>query len=401
MSEEKDLQMNPGENNPGDTQQGSGTGSPGGGEVPPRVPPPIINQTPRQQPRRSKPYGKIIAVAVILFLICISVLFIKGCVSFFDIDTAVAGTETGFIETVIEDNHADKKALVIDINGIIYDDPIFDGGASLSDIIKKQLKVAAKDDSVVAVILRINSPGGEVLTADEIYRAIEDFQKKTKKPVIASMGSVAASGGYYIAAPCAWIVANELTITGSIGVILSTWNYRSLMNKVGIKPEVFKSGKFKDMLNGSRDLENMTPEQLKIYQEERKMVQNLIDEVYNRFKEAVYVGRSNAVKNNPNCSALVDNWTEYADGRILSGKQALELGFVDELGNLDTAVKRVKEFCNVSDVNLIQYRIPIGLSNILKLFGSGEAKSVKIDLGFDPPKLQAGKMYFISPTVIF
>lgn len=400
MSEEKDLQTNPGENNSGNPRQDSGQTN-GGGGVPPRMPPPIINQIPRQQPRRSSPYGKIIAVAVILFLICISVVFIQGCVSFFDVETTVASKGVNFIETVIEDNNADKKVLVIDINGIIYDEPIFDGGLNFSDIVKKQLKKAAKDDSVVAVILRINSPGGEVLTADEIYRAIEEFQFDTKKPVIASMGSVAASGGYYVAAPCSWIVANELTITGSIGVILSTWNYRGLMNKVGIKPEVFKSGKFKDMLSGSRDLENMTPEQLKIYQEERKMIQGLIDEVYERFKEAVYTGRSAAVRKNENCSSLVTNWVEYADGRILSGKQALKLGFVDELGNFDTAVKRAKEFCDVSEVNLIQYKIPVALSDILKLFGSGEAKNIKIDLGFEPPKLQAGKLYFISPSVIF
>src|SRR4029079_10112350 len=103
---------------------------------------------------------------------------------------------------------------------------------------------------VKAVILKIDSPGGEVMASDDISRALVQFQEKHKKPVIASSRVLAASGGYYVAAPCRWIVANELTITGSIGVILSSLNYRGLMDKVGIEPVVFKSGKFKDMLRG-------------------------------------------------------------------------------------------------------------------------------------------------------
>ena len=102
------------------------------------------------------------------------------------------------------------------------------------------------------------------------------------------MGSLAASGGYYVSAPCRWIVANDLTITGSIGVIMSTWNYRGLMDKVGLRPETFKSGKYKDMLSGSREPDTITPE-------EREMVQALIDETYGKFKSAVVAeGRKRA-----------------------------------------------------------------------------------------------------------
>ncbi|HON07768.1 MAG TPA: S49 family peptidase, partial [Verrucomicrobiota bacterium] len=232
---------------------------------------------------------------------------------------------------------------------------------------------------------------------------IEDFQKNSKKPVVASMGSMAASGGYYIAAPCRWIVANELTITGSIGVILSTWNYRGLMNKVGVRPEVFKSGKFKDMLSGQRDLESMTPEQRKIYEEEREMVQKLIDETYDHFKSVVKKGRGNAEQLNLGMGRqLATNWTEYADGRILSGNQAYELGFIDELGNFDVAVKRAKLLSGISgDANLIQYQIPINLANLLRFLGKSDAKNIKVDIGIEPPKIQAGKLYFISPSIIY
>src|SRR6185436_19433065 len=104
-----------------------------------------------------------------------------------------------------------------------------------------------------------------------IYRAVADFQEHHKKPVVASMSGLAASGGYYVSAPCQWIVANELTITGSIGVILSSFNYRGLMDKVGVQPVVFKSGKFKDMLRGSKKPEEVDPA-------EQKMIQDMVME---------------------------------------------------------------------------------------------------------------------------
>ena len=134
-------------------------------------------------------------------------------------------------------------------------------------------------------------PGGEVLASDEIYRAISDFQKNAHKSVVASMGNLAASGGYYVSAPCQWIIANPLTITGSIGVIMHSWNYRGLMNKVGLQPETYKSGKFKDMLSGERNPEEIPPE-------EREMVQGLINETYDRFKSVVAKGRAEAHERN-------------------------------------------------------------------------------------------------------
>src|SRR5205814_8019240 len=133
------------------------------------------------------------------------------------------------------------------------------------------------------VLLKVDSPGGEVLASDDIYRAIKDFQSHSRKPVVASMGSLAASGGYYISSPCRWIVANELTITGSIGVIMSSWNYRGLMDKVGLRPEVYKSGKFKDMLSGSKKEEEITPE-------EKEMVQKLVNDTFGKFKSVVSEG---------------------------------------------------------------------------------------------------------------
>src|SRR5438128_5508838 len=297
-------------------------------------------------------------------------------------------------EVTYENNHSKDKIALLDIAGIISSEAWDRSGNSLVDLISGELRLAADDDAVKAVILRVDSPGGEVLAADEIYRAIVTFHKEHKKPVVASMGGLAASGGYYVSAPCQWIVANELTITGSIGVILHSYNYRGLLNKIGVRPEVFKSGEFKDMLSGEKDEEDILPE-------EKQMVQSLIDETFQRFKKVVAEGRANASEQNSGAGRhLADNWQDYADGRVLSGKQAYELGFVDELGNFDTAVERARRLARIKDANLVQYQRPFDLGSLFRLFGESESRALKIDLGMQLPKLQAGRLYFLSPTVL-
>jgi len=296
-------------------------------------------------------------------------------------------------EVVREDNDASSKIVVIEVQGIITSDT-GNQGFSMAEIIRAQLKRAQEDEHVKAVILRVDSPGGEVLASDDIYRAIAAFQDKSRKPVIASMGSLAASGGYYVSSPCRWILANDLTITGSIGVIMSTWNYRGLMDKVGVRPVTYKSGKFKDMLSGSRDPDKIPPE-------EQAMVQALIDETYGKFKSVVAAGRKRAQeKNKDKGRALSEDWADYADGRILSGTEAFKLGFVDELGTFDDAVKRAKSIAGISRANLIEYQQRFDLSDLFRLFGKSDSKAIKVDLGMEVPKLQAGQLYFLSPTFL-
>ena len=299
-------------------------------------------------------------------------------------------------EVVTEDNDASSsKIAVLDVDGIITSRAMDQSGYNMVDVVKAQLKRAEEDDKVKAVILKVDSPGGEVLASDAIARAVADFQKKLPgKPVVCSMGSLAASGGYYVSAPCRWIVAHDLTITGSIGVIMSTWNYRGLMDKVGVRPETFKSGKYKDMLSGSREPDSITPE-------EREMVQALIDETYGKFKSVVAEGRKSAhEKNKDKGRALSEDWADYADGRILSGSEALKLGFVDELGTFDDAVKRAKAIRGIGKANLVEYQQRFDLSDLFRLFGQADSKAVKVDLGMDMPKLQAGHLYFLSPTFL-
>jgi protease-4 len=197
-----------------------------------------------------------------------------------------------------------------------------------------------------------------------------------------------------VSAPCRWIVANDLTITGSIGVIMSTWNYRGLMDKVGVRPETFKSGKYKDMLSGTREPDSIT-------QEERDMVQALISETYGKFTNVVSTGRLWARdKNKDKGRPLNESWPDYADGRILSGTEAFKLGFVDELGTFDDAVKRAKNIAGINNANLVEYQQRFDLSDFFRLFGQTESKAVKLDLGLEAPKIQAGHLYFLSPTYL-
>ena len=247
------------------------------------------------------------------------------------------------------------------------------------------------------MILKVDSPGGEVLASDEIYLLIERFQKENKDiPVIASMGSLAASGGYYVSAPCRWIVANELTMTGSIGVIFHSYNYRGLMDKVGIRPEITKSGKLKDMMSGEKLPEEELPE-------EKKIMQGLINESYARFKAVVRNGRRNAAdlnekENVEGGRVLSANWQEFADGRILSGNQALEIGLVDELGNFDVAVERAQTLAGIEQARLVSYMPPMRFPGLFSLLGQSGAKTVKVDLGFPlQSPLPQGRLYFISP----
>jgi protease-4 len=380
---------------------------------PPLTPPPIITPPPPAKPRKSR--GWMIFAIILLVLLAVSLLgnftqFISRAfgsgLSRGSFRTSMA-REVGprLEECLLKDNDARNKIAVVTVDGIITDNARDQAGNSMVDVIKAQLDRAKEDDRVKAVILKVDSPGGEVMASDEISKAIVDFQTDTPgdsgkpvkrgKPVVCSMGSLAASGGYYISAPSRWIVANDLTITGSIGVILHTWNYRGLMDKVGLAPVTYKSGLYKDMLSGERSTNEIPAE-------ERVMVQGLIDETYQKFKNVVADGRKNAhEKNKAEGHALVNNWTNYADGRVLSGTQAFKYGFVDELGDFDKAVERTKDIAHIHNANLIEYRERYDISEFLRLFGqSDSAHNIKLDLGLEMPKLQAGQLYFLSPTFV-
>jgi protease-4 len=189
---------------------------------------------------------------------------------------------------------------------------IYDSRQTIAD-----LEQMAGDPGIRALVLRVDSPGGGVAASQEIFEYIRDIQEEGL-PLVVSMGSVAASGGYYIACTADTIVANPGTLTGSIGVIMSFTNLEELFGKLGMDFEVIKSGKFKDVGSMSREMTD----------DERALLQGTIDDIHAQFIEAVVEGRR----------MEYDAVAALADGRIFSGRQALEVGLVDQLGTLEDAV---------------------------------------------------------------
>lgn len=200
-----------------------------------------------------------------------------------------------------------KRVAVIKLGGVIED--------SLE--ISRQLDALGERSDVRAVVLRIDSPGGAVGPSQEIYRSVKKLAEK--KPVVASMGSVAASGGFYAAMAADRIVANPGTITGSIGVLIEFVNASELLKKLGLRGYVIKSGRFKDVGSPMR----------KMNEDERRMLQKVIDDVNEQFVKAVAEGRK----------LKVSEVRKIADGRIFTGAQAKKIGLVDRLGNIDDAIE--------------------------------------------------------------
>lgn len=197
------------------------------------------------------------------------------------------------------------------------------------------LRQAADDRSVRAVVLEVNSPGGGVTASDEMHQSILDFKESTDKPVVVSMGDTAASGGYYISTAADRIVANETTLTGSLGVIFQLTNFSEAADKYGISQVVIKSGKFKDIGNSFR----------KMKPEEREIFQSLVDESYAEFVDVISEGRE----------IPKDRVREIADGRIYSGSRARELGLVDSFGGIDEAAAIAADRANAGQTTVVRY----------------------------------------------
>lgn len=208
------------------------------------------------------------------------------------------------------------RVAVVKVEGVIID----------SSRVVEELNDYVDDSSVKAIVVRIDSPGGGVVPAQEIYSAINKAKKEGKK-VVASMGSVAASGGYYIAAAADKIIANPGTLTGSIGVKMEFATIEKLLEKIGVKGMVIKAGEYKDIGSPYRD---MTPQ-------ERKLLQDVIDDVHRQFIKAVADGRKI-----PEADVR-----QIADGRIFTGEQAKALKLVDELGDLDSSIQAAADLAGI------------------------------------------------------
>lgn len=235
------------------------------------------------------------------------------------------------------DLSGEDRIALIRIEGVILD----------SQETLGELKKFSENPSVKAIVLRIDSPGGGVVPSQEIYDAVRRVRTKSNKAVIASMGSVAASGGYYIAAATDRIVANPGTLTGSIGVIMEMANVEGLLQKIGVEGVVVKSGKYKDVGSPLR----------KMSDEERGLLQTVMDDVHKQFIEAVAEGRSLEV---PEVQAL-------ADGRIFTGRQAKAAKLVDELGNLDDAIQLAADVVGIEgEPKVIEQRRRFSIRELLE-----------------------------------
>jgi protease-4 len=239
------------------------------------------------------------------------------------------------------------------------------------------LRQAAEDGSVATVVLEVNSPGGGVTASDVMHQSILDFKERTGKPVVVSMGDVAASGGYYISTAADWIVANETTLTGSLGVFIPLLNFSEAADKYGVTQEYIKSGKYKAIGNPWD----------KLTSEEREIYQSIVQDDYNEFVEVIVKGRE----------LSEERVREIADGRVYSGLQAKELGLVDEFGGLDEAARASRRLADIQEATVVRYVQPPTLTEtLLARLAPQEPEAARIieEAGLD---LEAKPYYLYLP----
>jgi protease-4 len=243
-------------------------------------------------------------------------------------------------EVVLIKSRVKEKILLLDISGIIVSSMkpgVFDKEGDILSQVYYRLKKAAEDNMVKGIILRLDTPGGEVTASDIIYHEILNFKKKTGIPVLALMMGLTASGGYYIASACDLLIAHPTTLTGSIGVISLFPNLEGLFEKVGIQVHVIKSGELKDSGSVFRQ---MTPE-------ERAVFQKIVDEYHQKFQDVVYENRKDHFS--------LEDLKKIADGRVMTASQALEAKLIDEIGYFDKALKIILDLSSLPEANVVSY----------------------------------------------
>jgi protease-4 len=272
---------------------------------------------------------------------------------------------------------SNDKIAVLSLRGLISNLEPGGIGETMVEDLKLQLNQAVEDSKVKAIVLHIDSPGGEVTASDTIYNAVA--RAREKKPVVVYMGSLAASGGYYVACGAKWLIAHDSTFTGSIGVIMQTFNYQELMGKVGLSTVVIKSGKMKDMLSGSRQMTD----------EEKEYLQGMIMQTYGKF-----VGIVAKERNLPEDQLR----NGIADGRVVSGKDALAAKLIDQLGEVEDAYEKARELGKASGAAIVRYEAPFKLGRLLRLLGKSDAHTTKIEVDLTRallPKIEAGRLYYL------
>ena len=274
---------------------------------------------------------------VLFFVLMFSAISAAAMVAVFALVIGGSAAFNASFSSALDKEHQGNVG-VVEITGLVA------SSRSVVETIKK----FREDEAIKAIVLRINSPGGGVGPAQEIYREV--VKTGQEKNVVASLGAVAASGGYYAASAADKIMANPGTITGSIGVIMEYANFQKILKKIGLSPVVIKSGEFKDLGSPARELT----------EEERTILQGVADEIHMQFVNDVALGRDLAV----------DTVKTLADGRIYTGEKALELNLVDRLGNLGDAVQWAGRLGGVQGEIVPVYPKEDRIQSITRLFES-------------------------------
>ncbi|MED3962327.1 signal peptide peptidase SppA [Niallia taxi] len=293
-------------------------------------------------------------------------------------DLMASGNEE-FTEDTLEDGNEFNKIAVLEVDGTIQDtgdtQSILSSAGYNHKAFMKKLDKVKNDSSVKGIILKVNTPGGGVVESAEIHDKIVEIQEEAKKPVYVSMGSMAASGGYYISAPADKIFASPETLTGSLGVIMSGYNFEGLAEKYGVEFVTIKSGPYKDIMSSTREMTD----------EERNILQTMIDNSYDGFVKVIADGRG--MKEN--------EVRKIADGRIYDGRQAKDLNLIDDFGYLDDVINSMKTDNNWKDAMVVSYSDSGGFASMFgmtaKSLLSGEEKEManilKIATNANSPRL--------------
>lgn len=316
-------------------------------------PPPGLAQVPPGPPRaykeRKTSGWRILWWFLFVFSIIGNImlfLVLMGTVAFFSL-----GTQRGvFNEDVIKAGARSNKIVVINLSGIIDD--------RQARYVKEQIKMARADHAVKGLIIKTDSPGGTISASDQIHRELEKYQADQKKPCIAFMQGVAASGAYYTSVACDKIIAEPTIITGSIGVILSHFVLEDLLeNKLGVQPVVIKSGERKDWPSSYH---KPSEEQLQ-YLEDRVMTP-----AFERFLEVVTEGRKDVL--------TPEKVRELADGSVFSAQEANDRGLIDQIGYLDDAIALIQSLAGISNAQVVEYQQVLSLTSLLGVQGRGGIK---------------------------
>ncbi|MFC5558300.1 signal peptide peptidase SppA [Ureibacillus thermophilus] len=313
----------------------------------------------------------IISIGVNTLMVIVKTNLFSGFDSFVELESQLT-------ETVVEPGSFNERIALLTVDGVIQDVGSSTPWSAVGydhQMFLASLEQILEDDTVKGVVLSVDSPGGGVIESAEIHKKLVQIKEEKGIPIYVSMGSMAASGGYYISAPADKIFAHRETITGSIGVIMQSYNYSELADKLGIEFETIKSGEHKDMFNGTRPATD----------EEKAMLQEMINESYEEFVDVVEQGRGMSEA----------DVKKIADGRILSGSQAMRAGLVDELGSLEEAIQSLREDYGLEDAELFEYDRDFGtftslfMSKLGTIFGPSaeERMLTKLMSSYDSPRL--------------